>query len=173
MRWTLGKHLPEQSFVFRAELGCCHWRSRNAAAHDRLFFADLINCLVFWISSFELRWRWRRLHPGLGLAVTFHDRGASLKNSTSSSTSVLSQLTLCEVARRRDVVAGQIYRWRRDLREAATGFTEVVVAAEPGIEPPIGAAAVEIEFGGDIHVRIAADVPAELARAVIKALAAR
>jgi transposase len=24
--------------------------------------------------------------------------------------------SVCEVARRRDVVAGQIYRWRRDLR---------------------------------------------------------
>jgi hypothetical protein len=32
---------------------------------------------------------------------------------------------------------------------------------------------VEIEFGGDIRVRMAASVPAELARAVIKALAAR
>ena len=34
----------------------------------------------------------------------------------------------------------------------------------------VGAAAVEIEFGGDIRVRMAASVPAELARAVIKAL---
>jgi len=81
--------------------------------------------------------------------------------------------SVCEVARRWDVVAGQIYRWRRDLREIAAGFTEVVVAAEPGMKPPVGAAAVEIEFGGDIRVRIAAGVPAELAGAVIKALAAR
>jgi len=79
--------------------------------------------------------------------------------------------SVCEVARRRDVVAGQIYRWRRDVRGVAAGFTEVMVAAEPGMKPPVGAAAVEIEFGGDIRVRIAADVPAELACAVIKALA--
>ena len=32
-----------------------------------------------------------------------------------------------EVARLRDVVPGQIYRWRRDLRSDATGFAEVVV----------------------------------------------
>jgi transposase len=86
--------------------------------------------------------------------------------------------SVCEVARRRDVLAGQIYRWRHDLRQAdlrhsAAGFAEVVVAAEPGMKSPVGAAAVEIEFGRDVRVRIAAGVPAELARAVIEALAAR
>jgi len=81
--------------------------------------------------------------------------------------------SVCEVARQRDVVPGQIYRWRRELRDMATGFTEVVVATEPSPKGAVGAAAVEIEFGGDIRVRIAANVPAELARAVIKALAAR
>ena len=37
--------------------------------------------------------------------------------------------SVCEVARRRDVVPGQIYRWRYELRAAAAGFTEVVVVA--------------------------------------------
>ena len=55
----------------------------------------------------------------------------------------------------------------------ATGFIGVVVATEPSPKGAVGAAAVEIEFGGDIRVRMAASVPAELARAVIKALAAR
>ena len=81
--------------------------------------------------------------------------------------------SVCEVARRRDVRPGQIYRWRRDLREVAAGFTEVMVAADPGMKPPVGAAAVEIEFGGDIRKHIPTNVPVELARAVIKALAAR
>jgi transposase len=81
--------------------------------------------------------------------------------------------SVCEVARQRNVVPGQIYRWRRELRDMATGFTEVVVATEPSSKGAVGAAAVEIEFGGDIRVRMAASVPAELARAVIKALAAR
>ena len=35
-----------------------------------------------------------------------------------------------EVARLRDVVPGQIYRWRRDLRSDATGFAEVVIAPD-------------------------------------------
>jgi transposase len=81
--------------------------------------------------------------------------------------------SVCDVARRRDVVPGQIYRWRRDLRDVARGFAEVVVAPEPRTKATVGAAAVEIEFGGDIRLRIAASVPAELARAVIKALVAR
>jgi transposase len=81
--------------------------------------------------------------------------------------------SVCEVARRRDVVPGQIYRWRRDLRDVATGFAEVVVAPEPSMKATGGVAVVEIEFSGDIRVRIAASVPAELARAVIKALVER
>jgi transposase len=80
--------------------------------------------------------------------------------------------SVCEVARRRDVVAGQIYRWRNELRTAAAGFTELVVAA-PGEQPHRDVPALEIELGRDIRVRIAAGVPAELARVVIKALAAR
>jgi transposase len=39
--------------------------------------------------------------------------------------------SVCEVARRRDLVPGQIYRWRNELRTAAAGFTAVVVASEP------------------------------------------
>ena len=38
--------------------------------------------------------------------------------------------SVCEVARRRDVVAGQIYRWRNELQTAAAGFTEVVIAPD-------------------------------------------
>src|SRR5579872_1343055 len=81
--------------------------------------------------------------------------------------------SVCEVARRRDVVAGQIYRWRNELRTAAGGFTEVVVAAEQSERSRTDVPAVEIELGGDIRVRIAATAPTGLASAVIKALAAR
>ena len=77
-----------------------------------------------------------------------------------------------EVARLRDVVAGQIYRWRRDLRSDATGFAEVVIAPDrrerSGTVP-----ALTIELGRDIRVRIAATAPAALVTAVIKALAPR
>src|SRR5271165_7403231 len=35
--------------------------------------------------------------------------------------------SVCAVAGRRDVVPGQIYRWRNELRDTAPGFTAVVV----------------------------------------------
>jgi transposase len=77
------------------------------------------------------------------------------------------------VARRRDVVPGQIYRWRNELRSAAPGFAAVLVAAEPNERSTAGAPAIEIEFGRDIRVRIAATTPQGLASAIIHALAAR
>jgi transposase len=81
--------------------------------------------------------------------------------------------SVCEVARRRDVVPGQIYRWRHELRVAAAGFAEVVVA--PGRDEGTAAdpAAVELDLGRHIRVRIAARAPKELASAIIKALVAR
>jgi transposase len=80
--------------------------------------------------------------------------------------------SVCEVARRLDVVPGQIYRWRNELRTVAPGFAEVVVAPAPGEKSTAGVPALEIELGRDIRVRIAATAPKDLASAVIKALAA-
>ena len=77
------------------------------------------------------------------------------------------------VARRRDVVPGQIYRWRNELRSAAPEFAAVVVAPEPTARSTAGAPALEIELGRHIRVRIAAAAPKALASAIIKALAAR
>ena len=83
--------------------------------------------------------------------------------------------SVSEVARRRDVVSGQIYRWRRELGGSAVGFAEVVVSPPPA--PPHvmseAAVAVEIEFGTDIRVRLPMTTPKELACAVIKTLATR
>ena len=76
-----------------------------------------------------------------------------------------------EVARLRDVVPGQIYRWRRDLRIDATGFAEVVVAPDRSERSGTDVPALTIEPGRDIRVRIAATAPAALVTAVIKALA--
>ena len=78
--------------------------------------------------------------------------------------------SVCEVARRADVVPGQIYRWRQQLRTAAAGF---VVSPERSESSSAGMAAMEIELGRDIRVRIAATAPKELASAIIKALVAR
>ena len=77
------------------------------------------------------------------------------------------------VARRRDVVPGQIYRWRNEFRSAAPGFAAMVVTPEPNERSTTGAPAMEIEFGRDIRVRIAETAPQDLASAIIKALAAR
>ena len=77
-----------------------------------------------------------------------------------------------EVARLRDVVPGQIYRWRRDLRSDA-GFAEVVIAPDRSERSGTDVAALTIELGRDIRVRIAETAPAALVTAVIKALAPR
>lgn len=85
---------------------------------------------------------------------------------------------ISEVARRADVGAGQIYRWRKELCAVANGFAQVLIAA-PGVptataKEPSSAAepAIEVEIG-KVRVRIPASVSAELAAAVVKALSRR
>ena len=100
-----------------------------------------------------------------------------------------------EVARRADVCASLIYRWRRELGRTGCGFAEVVVAptvddrengGSPGCLPAlpaveagrsgaaaVTAAAIEIDFSGSSRVRIPASVPPDLAAAVIAALRRR
>jgi transposase len=83
-----------------------------------------------------------------------------------------------EVARRAEVSPGQIYRWRQDLRAAASGFAQVLIAAS---ESPDRAAhkancsrsVIEVEFAGKVRVRIPGSIPVDLASAVVKALARR
>ena len=78
-----------------------------------------------------------------------------------------------EVARRVDIVPGQIYRWRREFGNAAVGFAEVVVSSSSHERSVADAPAVEIDFGTGIRARIPMTTPKELAGAVIKALVAR
>ena len=83
-----------------------------------------------------------------------------------------------EVARRAEVSPGQIYRWRQELRAAASGFAQVLIASSEGPdqgtrEPTCGEPAVEVELAGKARVRIPASIPVDLASAVIKALARR
>src|ERR1700693_4752675 len=73
-----------------------------------------------------------------------------------------------EVARRADISAGQIYRWRQELR-GAVGFTQVLIAESPAPTPAHGAApctepAIEVEVG-KARVRIPGSIPAALAAA--------
>ncbi len=83
-----------------------------------------------------------------------------------------------EVARRADIGAGQIYRWRKELH-LAEGFAPVLIAPpDTAADAAAGGAvcgepAIEVEFAGKARVRIPGSVPAELAAAVVKALSRR
>jgi len=89
-----------------------------------------------------------------------------------------------EVARRAAISAGQIYRWRQELRAAAPGFAPVLISpptedagisANPGKDKQRAEPTIEVEFAaaGKVRVRIPGSVPAELAAAVLKVLASR
>jgi len=85
-----------------------------------------------------------------------------------------------EVARRADVSPGQIYRWRQEVQAAVAGFAPLLIAAPDGAAahgadgPRFGGEpAIEVEFAGKIVVRIPGSIPANLAAAVVKALARR
>ena len=81
--------------------------------------------------------------------------------------------SVCAVARRRDVVPGQIIGGGMSFGALPRDFAAVVVAPEPNERSTTGATAVEIELGRDIRVRIAATAPQDSASAIIKTLAAR
>jgi transposase len=83
-----------------------------------------------------------------------------------------------EAARRADVVPGQIYRWRKELRVVADGFAAVLLAppdAEPataGRDGVCGEPAIEVEFAGKAGSDTELDAVG-LAAAVVKALSRR
>ena len=82
---------------------------------------------------------------------------------------------VADVARRAEICAGQIYRWRQEICRADRGFAEVVIAAvddggNDRVAAPGPASAIEIELAGAVRVRIAALTPPELAAAVVRAL---
>jgi transposase len=74
---------------------------------------------------------------------------------------------VADVARRADISAGQIYRWRQELRTAAAtaGFTPVLIAsaensAAPAEDGPRCAAepAIEVEFAGKVKDAFSRDL---------------
>jgi transposase len=81
---------------------------------------------------------------------------------------------VADVARRGAVCAGQIYRWRQELRDAGSGFSQVVIAAmaDGGNDraAPDRGPAIEVEFAGMARLSIPALTPPELAAAVVRAL---
>ena len=81
---------------------------------------------------------------------------------------------VANVARRAEICAGQIYRWRQEICRADRGFAKVVIAAvdDGGNDRTAHSpsSAIEIELAGTVRVRIAALTPPELAAAVVRAL---
>jgi transposase len=81
---------------------------------------------------------------------------------------------VADVARRAEICAGQIYRWREEICRAERGFSEVVIAAvddhgsDRAALGPVPA--IEIEFADRARVRIPALTSPELAAAVVRAL---
>jgi transposase len=91
---------------------------------------------------------------------------------------------ISEVARRADVGAGQIYRWRKELGAVVNGFAPVLIAPPATLADGAvhGEPAIEVEFAGKslpsgsdprVRVRIPTSVSKELAAAVVKALSRR
>ena len=81
---------------------------------------------------------------------------------------------VADVARRAEICAGQIYRWRQEIGCTERAFSEIVIAEvdDRGTDrAALGPApSIEIELAGRARLRIAALTPPELAAAVIRAL---
>ncbi len=73
---------------------------------------------------------------------------------------------MAEIARRADIRPNQIYKWRRQMDEAAQGFAEVRVQSDP---VPATASTIVVEFERAI-VRIPAGASPGLVSAVLKAI---
>jgi transposase len=100
--------------------------------------------------------------------------------------SCLSGARVTDVARRRGLHPNQVHQWRRQARmgelvrsAGSSGFLSVAVTPEDttsaaaAVTPEGQAGLIEIQFGGDICVRMPATTPTDLASAVIGALRAR
>lgn len=73
-----------------------------------------------------------------------------------------------EIARRADVRPNQIYRWRRQMEQAAQGFAAVRVQPEVAVPSPTSTVIV-VELERAI-VRIPAGAPAGLVSAVLRSI---
>jgi transposase len=77
--------------------------------------------------------------------------------------------TVSEVARREDIHNALIYKWRRDLQRADSGFTRVIV--KTGEAPGCGRQdVIEVALGNGTQLRIPSTIPVDLAASVVKAL---
>jgi transposase len=81
---------------------------------------------------------------------------------------------VAEVARREDICASLVYKWRREARKEGKfpGFAPVVIAAAPPAPPPgnVGERGVITVELNEARVRICAEAPTALISATLKAL---
>jgi transposase len=75
---------------------------------------------------------------------------------------------VAEIARRADIRANQIYKWRRQMDRAAQGFAEVKVQPDPVPVPAVGSMIV-VEFERAI-VRIPSGASPGLVSAVLRSI---
>jgi transposase len=80
-------------------------------------------------------------------------------------------MTVSQVARLNDI-SRDLFRWRRDARDRASGKTFLPVEVRPGgaTGPAIRGGAIAIEFKSGDRVQIEGGVAADVVRELIKAL---
>jgi transposase len=107
------------------------------------------------ITSVERRRRWTAAEKQRLVAATL-EPGASVS----------------AIARQAGIHPGQLYGWRRQLRERRQiGFAPVQITCEPAPAGPVGGGAIEIEFATGARMRITGMVDGATMRAAIAALA--
>ncbi len=74
-----------------------------------------------------------------------------------------------EIARQADIRPSQLFRWRRDLDESASGGFAAVTIATDRAETSSSGSAVVVEMGG-VLVRVAADASPTLVATVLRSL---
>jgi transposase len=77
--------------------------------------------------------------------------------------------TVSEVARQADVHNGVIYKWRRELQRADSGFRQVVVKTDEAAVCR-GQDVIEVALSNGTQLRIPSTIPSDLAASVVKAL---
>ncbi|HYG91096.1 MAG TPA: transposase [Azospirillum sp.] len=78
-----------------------------------------------------------------------------------------------QVARRADVSASLLYRWRREQAALEGGFAAVMVTPDRLDAGAMDGSAMEIEVGGVARLRIPPSTPPALAASVVAALVQR
>jgi len=75
------------------------------------------------------------------------------------------------VARRHDVNANQVFKWRHDYAGEAVGDASLVPVTVVPAAPPDGGGLIEVEFSGGVRLRISGAVNGAVLRQLLEHLA--